>query len=486
MEVRAARTMPADQRRYRRVGTGSKVCSYWLAGRCTKNACRFLHGELPLQQNAYHGEVKPSSLFKGGGPSKILKGKDGLKRKERLCRHWASGNCVKGDKCLYQHSWSCGHSFGLLAKLEGHKKGIAGIGFPSGSDKLSTGSKDETVKIWDCHTGQCSDTVSVGSEVGSLISEGPWVFVGLQSAVKAWNLECCTAFDLKASSGLVYSMAVGSDLLFAGCQNGDILVWRGSSPTNPLLLVATLKGHTHAVLSLVVGANRLYSASMDRTIRGVLALKGMHDMEGKPMLLTACDDDTVHLYELPTIIFARAILGLLEISLRLLFNRSAEPSNYLRSANWKISCTFHHGGRLSSFSLGPPTFCEVAPGWISLSMITHLIEQGLARDRARELGKSIYSLVAGKETITNIMSGGSSHSSPSDCAGKTSLFSTSVPSPPPFSLPEIDIIMASIAFVDYMESLKRSSLFRNFLQEKLQHDAVKLISNSDNVAFMSP
>ncbi|XP_031377425.1 zinc finger CCCH domain-containing protein 63-like [Punica granatum] len=267
MEVRAARTMPADQRRYRRVGTGSKVCSYWLAGRCTKNACRFLHGELPLQQNAYHGEVKPSSLFKGGGPSKILKGKDGLKRKERLCRHWASGNCVKGDKCLYQHSWSCGHSFGLLAKLEGHKKGIAGIGFPSGSDKLSTGSKDETVKIWDCHTGQCSDTVSVGSEVGSLISEGPWVFVGLQSAVKAWNLECCTAFDLKASSGLVYSMAVGSDLLFAGCQNGDILVWRGSSPTNPLLLVATLKGHTHAVLSLVVGANRLYSASMDRTIR---------------------------------------------------------------------------------------------------------------------------------------------------------------------------------------------------------------------------
>lgn len=32
-------------------------------------------------------------------------------------------------------------------------------------------------------------------------------------------------------------------------------------------VATTLKGHTGAVLSLIVGANRLYSGSMDKTIK---------------------------------------------------------------------------------------------------------------------------------------------------------------------------------------------------------------------------
>ena len=31
---------------------------------------------------------------------------------------------------------------------------ISGIALPSGSDKLYTGSKDETVRVWDCQSGQ--------------------------------------------------------------------------------------------------------------------------------------------------------------------------------------------------------------------------------------------------------------------------------------------------------------------------------------------
>lgn len=31
---------------------------------------------------------------------------------------------------------------------------VTGIALPSGSDKLYTGSQDETVRVWDCQSGQ--------------------------------------------------------------------------------------------------------------------------------------------------------------------------------------------------------------------------------------------------------------------------------------------------------------------------------------------
>lgn len=33
-------------------------------------------------------------------------------------------------------------------------KVITGIALPAGSDKLYSGSKDESVRVWDCQTGQ--------------------------------------------------------------------------------------------------------------------------------------------------------------------------------------------------------------------------------------------------------------------------------------------------------------------------------------------
>lgn len=35
---------------------------------------------------------------------------------------------------------------------------------------------------------------------------------------QVWNIQAAASFDLKISAGLVYSMAVNEDLLFAGCQ----------------------------------------------------------------------------------------------------------------------------------------------------------------------------------------------------------------------------------------------------------------------------
>jgi F-box/WD-40 domain protein 7 len=50
-------------------------------------------------------------------------------------------------------------------------------------------------------------------------------------------------------------------------QEGVILVWKDGPEANPFQLAAPLEGHTGAVVCLKVEANRLYSGSVDHTIR---------------------------------------------------------------------------------------------------------------------------------------------------------------------------------------------------------------------------
>ena len=38
--------------------------------------------------------------------------------------------------------------------------------------------------MWDCHTGRCVNVINLGAEITCLISEGPWIFIGVKNAVK--------------------------------------------------------------------------------------------------------------------------------------------------------------------------------------------------------------------------------------------------------------------------------------------------------------
>ena len=50
-------------------------------------------------------------------------------------------------------------------------------------------------------------------------------------------------------------------------QDGTVLVWKFNVADNTFEPAASLSGHTLPVVSLISGADRLYSASMDHTIR---------------------------------------------------------------------------------------------------------------------------------------------------------------------------------------------------------------------------
>ncbi|GMH09047.1 hypothetical protein Nepgr_010887 [Nepenthes gracilis] len=262
------------------------VCYHWLAGRCTRSPCPFFHGEIPGSSsnggattsskrqyssrggsdegflirknpnfNNTWGKVAGSNGIRGGGGG----GGSAVRKMEKVCNYWIQGTCSFGERCKFLHAWSVGDNFSLLTTLEGHQKGVTGIALPSGSDKLYTGGKDGSVRLWDCQSGQCTGVVNLGAEVGCVISEGPWVFVGLMNMVKAWNSQTGIDLSLSGPVGQVYALVVGNDLLFAGTQDGAILAWKFNVATNCFEPAASLKGHTLAVVTLVVGANRLYS-----------------------------------------------------------------------------------------------------------------------------------------------------------------------------------------------------------------------------------
>ncbi|XP_052177819.1 zinc finger CCCH domain-containing protein 17-like isoform X14 [Diospyros lotus] len=120
----------------------------------------------------------------------------------------------------------------MITKLEGHCKAVMGIALPSGSNKLYTGCKDKTIRVWDYNTGQT-----------------------------------CNELTLTGPVGQVHAMATTDDMLFAATQDVTILAWKFRSENEHPELVASLKVHSCAVISLAIGANMLYSGSMDNTIR---------------------------------------------------------------------------------------------------------------------------------------------------------------------------------------------------------------------------
>ncbi|XP_074570397.1 zinc finger CCCH domain-containing protein 48-like [Curcuma longa] len=251
---------------------------------------------------------------------------------------------------------TCGGVFSHLASLRGHKNAVSGVTLPDDSDMLFSGGKDERLRIWDCHTGQLLASFKMGGGVGSVISEGPWIFVGVPNSIKVWNTEIGTQTCLDGPNGQVHSLAVANGLLFAGIQDGSILAWKIDSENNSLEPTAALVGHKLAVTSFMVG-DMLYSASMDHTIKvwnlatlecvqtvtehksAVLSLlrydkfliscsldntikiwtttKGgnleivyshqedhgpvcLRGIQGTPILLSSCSDSSIRTYELPS------------------------------------------------------------------------------------------------------------------------------------------------------------------------------------------
>ncbi|KAK3160576.1 hypothetical protein QOZ80_1BG0061390 [Eleusine coracana subsp. coracana] len=107
----------------------------------------------------------------------------------------------------------------------------------------------------------------MGGKIGCMITHGPWVFIGIPKSVEAWNAQTGTKLSLQGPSGLVCSMTIMNQMLFAGTGDGRILAWNFPSKDNSVEPVAILSGHERPVISLSISATSLFSGSLDKTIK---------------------------------------------------------------------------------------------------------------------------------------------------------------------------------------------------------------------------
>ncbi|CAK9199715.1 unnamed protein product [Sphagnum troendelagicum] len=196
----------------------------------------------------------------GGHTQRSTKGKP--------CNFWLKGNCNRGDDCMFLHAHTTAPDIQMMTQLIGHEKAIRAIEMPQGASQLYTGSQDESVRVWDCTTGQCTNVVQMGGDVGALLSAPGWLFIGLPNEVQTWNVQTSAQQSLSGPKGQVHALAVSEDgLLFAGTQDGTILEWKFNALTHSFEPAASLSGHTGPVITLLFIGNRLYTGSMDKTIR---------------------------------------------------------------------------------------------------------------------------------------------------------------------------------------------------------------------------
>ncbi|KAJ8492946.1 hypothetical protein OPV22_014667 [Ensete ventricosum] len=357
---------PIDQRHHpASASLRMPVCKFWLAGRCTRYQCPYLHDQNPpcasnsnnsdkgitwrrsyvwknpnvdpckKQLHENNGgpskqiieldhkdsvcsptpeEHCPPSLHSSGESSKLINEGNMIQQKheEAVCspskEHCpplihsvvmldmindasliTEDHVAAKEKCNDLNPW-----FEYLTDLQGHAKGIMGIALPAGSDKLYTGSRDGIVRVWDCNTGQCIMMVDMEAEIRCMFNKGPWVFAGVLKAVKAWNTETGLQISLEGSTSQVNALAFQNELLFAGLEDGHILVWKSNTEGNNFEPAAVLTGHRQAVVSLIMGV-RLYSGSVDETIRvwDLETLECIHSLEGHTSVVTSvfCWDD---------------------------------------------------------------------------------------------------------------------------------------------------------------------------------------------------
>ncbi|KAL4562741.1 hypothetical protein LXL04_026771 [Taraxacum kok-saghyz] len=352
------------------------VCKYWREGRCTRNPCKFKH---PDEENCKPKNVwkNPDAFKSRHSPpiektqAKVVKNKENnfnLNQNVENTQKKSLTNEVKNSESKNiqnkniknLHLGSCGDEISMVTCLEGQTKGITGIALPAGSNKLFCGSKDKSLRVWDCNSGQCGGVVDFDDECGTLVNESQWIFVGLRNMIKGWNLNTQDEVIIRGSGGQVNAITMFEDILFAGMEDGTILSWKSTSETSFCEIPSSLKGHTGSILSLVIGAKKLFSGSCDNTIRvwdceslecmhvlnghtddvttllcwdqyllsgsldkkikvwganennsieevyqhnvndGVVAFCGMHDLKGNPILLCSSKDNGVCLYDLPS------------------------------------------------------------------------------------------------------------------------------------------------------------------------------------------
>lgn len=165
----------------------------------------------------------------------------------------------------------------FVSDLKGHRKKVTCMCLDPGSGQLFTGSHDQTVRVWNCQSGECQSTVQVGGEVDSILIEGGFLFVGLktvraQGQIRIWNMSTMQDIILDGHVGQVSALAAANGMLFSGGQDKSIRVWKMNPASGAFECAAVLEaagqdGHRASVSCMCTSGPFLFSGDTAGTIK---------------------------------------------------------------------------------------------------------------------------------------------------------------------------------------------------------------------------
>ena len=157
-----------------------------------------------------------------------------------------------------------------LRNLRGHSEGVATVAFSPDGTLLVSGSYDRTVRVWNPATGECLRTLEghTGSVMGVAFSpDGALLASGGDRTVRVWNPATGKCLRiLEGHTGSVMGVAFGPDgaLLASGGGDKAVRVWNPATGER----LRTLQGHTGSVMALAFGPDQtLASGGDDKAVR---------------------------------------------------------------------------------------------------------------------------------------------------------------------------------------------------------------------------
>ena len=204
-----------------------------------------------------------------------------------------------------------------IATLEGHKKGVLSVSFSPDGTILASGSRDNTIKLWDMATqtniatleGHADEVNTVSfSPDGTILASGAY-----DRTVRLWDVVTKTTIaTLEGHTNWVNTVSFSPDgKTLASGEWQKIQLWDVATERN----LATLEGHTNWVYSVSISPDgkTLASGSHDETIKlwDIATGENLATLEGHTspvnsvsfspdgtMLASASVDGTVRLWDI--------------------------------------------------------------------------------------------------------------------------------------------------------------------------------------------
>ncbi|KAK0710684.1 WD40-repeat-containing domain protein [Lasiosphaeris hirsuta] len=159
-----------------------------------------------------------------------------------------------------------------IQTLEGHSSAVRSVAFSPDSKLVTSGSGDNNVKIWDAATGACTQTLKGHSSYVYSVAFSPdsklIVSGSGDNTVKIWDAATGTCTQtLKGHSDWVRSVAFSPDskLFVSGSDDHTVKIWNTVIGT----CVQTFKGHSGYIFSVTFSPNSklIASGSGDNTVK---------------------------------------------------------------------------------------------------------------------------------------------------------------------------------------------------------------------------